>query len=100
MGFTETWLDCNNVDCASFNGFTATHTVRMDNDILKETGGGLSIFVRDGIDFKVRENMKLMLPYIETLFIEFSYEGIVEESQHSLIDKGLEQISASKISEI
>ena len=75
MGFTETWLDCNNVDCASFNGFTATHSVRMDNDILKETGGGLSIFVRDGIDFKVRENMKLMLPYIETLFIEFSYEG-------------------------
>ena len=75
IGFTETWLKHSNTNCVSFNGYTATHSVRNDNEILRDTGGGLSIFVKDNINYTVREDLNLMLPYIEALFIEFFYSG-------------------------
>ena len=75
MGFSETWLNDSNVNLVSFNDFTSVHSLRTSNVMLRENGGGVSIFVRNNIDFKVREDLNLMLPFMETLFIEFSYEG-------------------------
>ena len=40
---------------------------------LKEHGGGISIFIKDDLCYKVREDLNLVLPYIETLFIELSF---------------------------
>ena len=74
IGFTETWLKKSNIDLVSFNGYSATHSVRNDNEISREIGGGLSLFVKENINFTVRNDLNLMSAYIETLFIEFFHE--------------------------
>ena len=40
-----------------------------DND--NSQGGGISVFVQEHISFKVRDDLNVILPFIETLFIEF-----------------------------
>ena len=47
----------------------------MDELDMKETGGGLSIFIKDNIHYKEREDLSLMLPFIETLFIEVPHNN-------------------------
>ena len=37
---------------------------------MKNSGGGVSFFIKKNIHFKVRDDLSLMLPFIETLFIE------------------------------
>ena len=42
---------------------------------MKDKGGGISVFVKEGIDFKVRNDMNVTCPYMETLFIEINVSG-------------------------
>ena len=42
---------------------------------MKEAGGGVSLFIKNNIQYKVREDLNLMLSYIETLFIEVPHKG-------------------------
>ena len=53
--FTETWLTKDKMDLCKFDGFQSVHHIRpIDNDFnLKERGGGISIFIKDGIEFKI-----------------------------------------------
>ena len=39
---------------------------------MKERGGGLSFFIKEGLNYKAREDLSIMLPHIETLFIELN----------------------------
>ena len=74
MGFSETWLRPDNVDQVSFQDYEHVHILRplnIGNDN-REAGGELSFFIKSGLNFKVCTDMSLMLPYIETLFIELS----------------------------
>ena len=75
LAFTETWLKPNNVDLVKFDGYNGSHIIRpVDEHFdLKEHGGGISIFIKDDLCYKVREDLNLVLPYIETLFIELSF---------------------------
>ena len=72
MGFSETWLRTDNVDRISFHDYEHIHSTRPLNGGIddKEAGGGLSFFIKNGINYKVCNDMTLMLPFIETLFIE------------------------------
>ena len=70
--FTETWLTKDKIDLCKFNGFQSFHHIRpIDNDFnLKEKGGGISIFIKDGIEYKIRKDLTKMLPFMESCFIE------------------------------
>ena len=72
MAFSETWLKTSNCDRASFQDFDHIYNIRPLNGEIddKEGGGGLSLFIKTGLNYKVRYDMTLMLSFIETLFIE------------------------------
>ena len=72
--FTETWLTKDKIDLCKFEGFQSIHHIRpIDNNFnLKERGGGISIFIKDGIEFKIRQDLTKMLPFMESCFIELS----------------------------
>ena len=72
LAFTETWLNGDNHNMIEFSGFDHISNVRANN----QTGGGLSIFIRNNIDFKIRDDLNVMLPHIETLFIEVPHNNI------------------------
>ena len=74
MAFTETWLRKDNVNIVQFDGFDHVSLLRPpDREFnLKERGGGLSFFIKEGINYKSRDDLNLMLPHIETLFIELN----------------------------
>ena len=74
MAFTETWLRKDNVNTIHFNGFEHVPLlIPPDHNFnLKERGGGLSFIIKENLNYKTREDLNLMLPHIETLFIEIN----------------------------
>ena len=74
MVFTETWLTKDKSDQCNFDGFQPIHHLRPIDNIFdhKKRGGGISIFIKNGINFKSREDLTLMLPFMESCFIELT----------------------------
>ena len=74
LAFTETWLKPDNVDLVKFEGYEGSHVIRpVDEQFdLKNYGGGISIFIKESLRYKVRKDLNLILPHIETLFIELT----------------------------
>ena len=77
LAFTETCLKPNTVDQVNFEGYDASHIIRPTDDYFdfKEKGGGISIFVKESLQYKVREDLNVTLPYMETLFIEITFNS-------------------------
>ena len=77
LAFTETWLKPDNVNLVNFEGYDGSHIIRpVDNNFdLKEKGGGISIFIKENLQYKVREDLNVILPYMETLFIELTFDN-------------------------
>ena len=77
LAFTETWLKPDNVNLVNFEGYDGSHIIRpVDNNFdLKEKGGGISIFIKENLQYKVREDLNVVLPYMETLFIELTFNN-------------------------
>ena len=75
--FTETWLREDNKHLCNFEGYTPLHLLRpIDADFdLKTKGGGVSIFIKQDIDFKYREDLCLSTPTIECMFIELIHDN-------------------------
>ena len=75
LAFTETWLRPDNVDRAFFEGFDKSHLLRPIDDQFnfKESGGGVSVFVKEGINYKVRDDLNVISAYLEALFIEVNH---------------------------
>ena len=61
----------------NFDGYDASHIIRPTDEHFdfKEHGGGISIFIKEGLSFKVREDLNVMLPYLETLFVELTFNN-------------------------
>ena len=63
IGLTETWLNVNNVNSPIFKDYNYNHvyeTRPLDRDSeMKDRGGGLSLFIRDNIPFKKRNDLTL-----------------------------------------
>ena len=72
--FNETWLTKDKSDLCKFNGFQSLHHIRpIDNNFnLKERGGGISIFIKNGINYIIRNDLTKMLPFMESCFIEIN----------------------------
>ena len=72
MIFTETWLTQGNKHLCNFEGYTPLHLLRpVDAQFdLKTKGGGVSIFIKENIEFKHREDLSIITPTLECMFIE------------------------------
>lgn len=75
--FTETWLTEHNKHLCTFDGYTPLHLIRpIDAQFdLKTKGGGVSIFIKQDIEFKYREDLCLSTPTLECIFIELIYDN-------------------------
>ena len=65
LGLSETWFKDHNVELHGLTGYKAVHNYRK-----KKAGGGVSIFIRDDIEFIHKPNLSVMTPELETIFIE------------------------------
>ena len=77
LAFTETWAKSDTVDQINFEGYNASHIIRPTDDYFdfKEKGGGISIFIKENLQYKIREDLNVTLPYLETLFIEITFDS-------------------------
>ena len=75
--FTETWIVEDKVKLCQFNDYAPIHLIRpiRDNVDFKDKGGGISIFIRNDLSFKHREDLTIMLPYMECLFVEMQFDS-------------------------
>ena len=75
--FTETWLTPDKVDQCNVEGFNHVNLLRpVSEDIdFKERGGGISIFIKNNLEYTHRTDLTIMLPYMECSFIETIYNN-------------------------
>ena len=75
--FTETWRTEMNKNLCILDNYRPIHLIRpMGGDIdFKEKGGGVSIFIREGLSYKERNDLTVILPYMECLFIEIQIDN-------------------------
>ena len=75
--FSETWLTSEKGDQCRFEGFHSIHLMRPTDNIIdfKVRGGGISIFIKDTLEFKHRDDLTVMLPYMECSFIELKFNN-------------------------
>ena len=66
LSFSVSWLDDNNKNLFTLEGYNAFHNVRCDG----RRGGGLSVYISNVFKSKVIHPCTISLPTIETLFIE------------------------------
>ena len=100
--FTETWLTPDKSDLCIFDGFQKPeHLLRPSDDHIdfKTRGGGISIFVKVNIQYKHRNDLTVMLPFIECSFIEIIYNhqkyliGGIYRIPNTSIDLFIEQLN-------
>ena len=65
VGISETWLKPYNVDCYGMDGYREEHSYRSER-----MGGGVSLYVMNGIEYFVRNDMSMINDHLESLFIE------------------------------
>ena len=61
----ETWLSENNVGLYSFDGYKHEYQYRQNR-----SGGGVSIFIKDNLDYLLRDDLTDFNDHLESLFIE------------------------------
>ena len=71
ISLTESWLKEENKHLYNFNNYNDYHNLRNDG----RRGGGVSVYVSKKYETKVIANSSLLLPYIETLFLEIRREN-------------------------
>ena len=69
IGITETWLNCDNVDCYGMPGYSHYYLYREH-----KRGGGVSLFINSKLSVKSRDDLKVMSNGLEALFVEISKE--------------------------
>ena len=65
LAFSETWLKADNYDSYNISGYGAEHNYRPNR-----TGGGVSLYIRESIEYTLREDLRFNQGVIESLFVE------------------------------
>ena len=74
LAFSETWLKSDNANNILIEGFEHVFIVRPPvGNNLRNVGGGLSLFIKQGLSFTICNHLNIMEPYMESLFIEVNY---------------------------
>ena len=71
IGLSETWLKPDTVDIFGLDGYNSEHTYRPHR-----SGGGVSLFIKDYIEYTVRDDLCFNNDHIESIFIELEREII------------------------
>jgi hypothetical protein len=67
LSFTETWLKESTQDIYNIDGYNIENQYRKS-----QTGGGVSLLMKDNIEYTRREDLCQTTPSLETLFVEIS----------------------------
>ena len=71
IGISETWLTDNSANLYDISGYKFLNVNRKN-----KVGGGVGLYIKDHIQFKVREDLSTAKEdIVETLFIEFKTNG-------------------------
>ena len=72
VGLTETWMTQDNVGLYGIDGYNAVNNFRINR-----CGGGVSVLIRDDIEYFERPHLNMMTANAETVFVEIdkSYVG-------------------------
>ena len=66
MAISESWIKDISEQYANLQGYNCEHTIRNGD----EMGGGVSLYIKEGIDYVKRDDLSISLPDYETVFIE------------------------------
>ena len=69
IGFSETWFTSDNKDCYGIDGYIPEHNCRPIR-----TGGGVSIYIKENIEYTPRKDLFQNNKKIECVFIELDKE--------------------------
>ena len=69
LAFSETWLKPHNEHCYGVNGYNAEHNSRLN-----KAGGGVSLFIKKGIEYNKRSDLQFTTTTMESLFNEIDKE--------------------------
>ena len=67
IALSETWLKENNCDRQGMDGYNAEHDFRSNRG-----GGGVSLYIKDFIEYTIRDDICFQNKTLETLFIEIN----------------------------
>ena len=79
IAFSETWLKDHNPDNYNMSGYNSEHNLR-----LSRAGGGVSLYIKDTIEYTVRDDLWYQNDTLETLFIEIDKDQFIKKSRISL----------------
>lgn len=69
IGLTETWISDSSASLFNLTGYLQRENYRKD-----KRGGGVSLYIKNNLDFIERNDITIMNNFIETLFIEIKKE--------------------------
>ena len=67
IGLSETWFTELNLHHYGINSYNCEHKIRQER-----RGGGVSLFIDDNIDYKIRSDLDVLNDNVESIFIEIS----------------------------
>ena len=99
IAISENWLTNINREIYHLKGYSHKNTIRE-----QRTGGGVSLFIKNDINFQVRDNININLPDVDSLFIEIPKEelhsnknifvGVCYRPPHVCIRKFTEELTS------
>lgn len=71
MAFSESWIKDHSEKHYGIDGYATEHLFRKNR-----SGGGVSLYIKDSIEYHVREDLNILESHIEAIFIEINGESI------------------------
>ena len=71
IGLTETWLTKDTAGLYGMEGYNS-----VDNYRVNRCGGGVSVLIRDGVEYFVRPDLNNMTDCAETVFVEIDKDSV------------------------
>ena len=78
LALSETWLKDSTLDHYGLHGYNSEHNVREG-----KIGGGVSLFLKDGIEYIKRDDISIMDASIECIFVEI--DKLYFHSQRNIV---------------
>ena len=79
IAISESWIKEHNADICNMHGYQSEHNIRLNKG-----GGGVSLFIKNDIEYLVRQDLTIQNPSMEALFIELR-NGQIGNSRDMII---------------
>ena len=74
IGLSETWLKSCNKDLYGIAGYKGEHSFRS-----KQRGGGVSLLIKDSIEYFVRKDLSKQTDAMEAIFVDVNGNQVIKE---------------------